>query len=81
MKLEFQNGGDDMLAFMGMPGGYELVIIGIIAVLLFGHRLPSVARSLGQSIMEFKGSMRELTGFKDDMDREQREIEREIKRQ
>ncbi len=41
------------LAF-GMPGWQELLILGIIGVLIFGKRLPSVGRSVGQSIVEFK---------------------------
>jgi sec-independent protein translocase protein TatA len=40
------------------PG--ELLIVGIIAVILFGNRLPSVARSLGKSMTEFKRGMREF---------------------
>ena len=35
--------------FTGGIGFQELVVIGVVAVLLFGSRLPSVARSLGQS--------------------------------
>ncbi len=38
-------------------GPTELVIIGVVAVLLFGSRLPSVARSLGKSMVEFKKGM------------------------
>jgi sec-independent protein translocase protein TatA len=41
-------------------GTGELMIIGIIAVILFGGRLPSVARSLGKSIIEFKKGMSDL---------------------
>jgi sec-independent protein translocase protein TatA len=41
--------------------GYgEVLIFGIIAVILFGGRLPSVARSLGKSIVEFKKGMTDL---------------------
>jgi sec-independent protein translocase protein TatA len=42
-----------LLAFMGL-GPTELVIIGIIVLLLFGNRLPSVMRSLGRGVVEFK---------------------------
>ena len=41
-------------------GAPEMLILGIVAVILFGSRLPSVARSLGQSIVEFKKGMRDL---------------------
>ena len=42
------------LAFLSMPGGLEWVIIGLVALLVFGKRLPGVARSLGQALREFK---------------------------
>lgn len=42
-----------MLAF-GMPGLPELMIVGLVVLLLFGNRLPSVMRSLGFGITEFK---------------------------
>ncbi len=48
-----------LFAFMGI-GPPEMLIFGIIAVLLFGSRLPSVARSLGKSIVEFKKGMTDL---------------------
>ena len=38
----------------GLPGGWELWIILFIILVLFGTRLPKVARSLGQGISEFK---------------------------
>ncbi|WP_437204167.1 Sec-independent protein translocase subunit TatA/TatB [Planctomicrobium sp. SH664] len=42
----------------GMGMG-ELVIIAVIVLVLFGSRLPSVMRSLGGSISEFKKGMNE----------------------
>lgn len=39
---------------MFTPGPLQIVIIGIVVVLLFGNRLPSVMRSLGRSVVEFK---------------------------
>ena len=51
------------LAFLSMPGGMEWVIIGLVALLIFGKRLPGVARSLGQALKEFKSG---LSGAVDD---------------
>ena len=45
-------------------GWQELVVIGLIAVLLFGKRLPEVGRSLGQALVEFKKG---LSGVKDEV--------------
>jgi sec-independent protein translocase protein TatA len=41
-------------AFAGLPGGYEVLIIGFVALLIFGNRLPTLMRSLGQGVTEFK---------------------------
>ena len=41
-------------------GTVEMVMIGSIAVMLFGGRLPKVARSVGQSIVEFKRGFLEV---------------------
>jgi sec-independent protein translocase protein TatA len=37
-----------------------LLILGVIAVLLFGERLPEVARSVGKGLMEFKKGVRNI---------------------
>lgn len=37
-----------------MPGGLEWLIILIVALLIFGKRLPEVMKSLGRGIVEFK---------------------------
>jgi len=39
---------------IGFPGVPEMMIVGLIVLLLFGSRLPSVMRSLGIGITEFK---------------------------
>jgi sec-independent protein translocase protein TatA len=48
-----------LLALVGMPGGIEWIIIGVVALLIFGRRLPSVARSLGSSYNQFRAGLRE----------------------
>lgn len=42
------------------PGWLQLVIVLVVVLLLFGTRLPSLARSLGQSLNEFKRGMKEI---------------------
>jgi sec-independent protein translocase protein TatA len=49
------------------PGPLELVIILIIAVLLFGRRLPEIARGLGKSMTEFRKGIDEAKETKDDL--------------
>lgn len=49
------------------PSGFELVVILVVALLLFGKRLPDVARSLGKGIVEFKKGVK---GIEDDVERD-----------
>ena len=42
----------------------ELMILGIIGLLLFGKRLPEVAKNLGKGVSEFKKG---LSGFQDEI--------------
>ncbi|MBJ44170.1 MAG: twin-arginine translocase TatA/TatE family subunit [Planctomycetaceae bacterium] len=37
-----------------MPGIPELLIVMVVMLLLFGHRLPSMMRSLGRGVVKFK---------------------------
>ena len=46
-------------------GPMEMVILGGLAVLLFGKRLPEVGRSLGKGIVEFKKGIR---GIEDEIE-------------
>ena len=55
----------DVMFAIFMPGPMEMLIIGAIAVLLFGKRLPEVGRSLGKGIVEFKKG---IHGIEEDID-------------
>ncbi len=46
---------------LGSLGPWEVIVILVVALLLFGHRLPDVARSAGKAVSEFKKGMREVT--------------------
>ena len=54
-----------VFAIFGMAGGVELLIVLAMMLLLFGHRLPSVMRSLGQGITEFKRGIKDDSGSGD----------------
>ncbi len=45
----------------GIPGGMELAVILLIAILLFGaNKIPQLARSTGQAMGEFKRGREEI---------------------
>ena len=51
--------------YAAMPGGWEMVVIAIVILLLFGaKKLPELAKGLGQGIREFKGA---VDGVKDEI--------------
>ncbi|TVQ63529.1 MAG: twin-arginine translocase TatA/TatE family subunit [Phycisphaerales bacterium] len=50
---------------LSFPHGMEWIVIGVIALLLFGKRLPEVARSVGRGIVEFKKGVK---GIEDEID-------------
>lgn len=42
-----------LLAVFGI-GTTEMIVVMVVVLVLFGHRLPSVMRSMGRGIKEFK---------------------------
>ncbi|HHT9117926.1 MAG TPA: Sec-independent protein translocase subunit TatA/TatB, partial [Candidatus Hypogeohydataceae bacterium YC38] len=49
-----------------MPGGWEWLVILIVALLIFGKRLPEVMRSMGKGIVEFRKG---LKGIEEDVEK------------
>lgn len=64
------------LGIFGLPGGPEWIVILIIALLIFGRKLPDIARSVGKSVVSFKKGIRDV---EDDVD-EQTRFEEDRKR-
>ena len=63
------------IVFAGMPGGWEMVVIALVILLLFGaKKLPELAKGLGQGIREFKGA---VDGAKDELKDAQDSVESE----
>ena len=56
------------------PSFAELMIVLVIALLLFGKRLPEVARSLGKGVVEFKKGIK---GVEDEVQEVERSAEYE----
>jgi sec-independent protein translocase protein TatA len=61
-----------------MPGHLEWLIILIVALLLFGRRLPEIARSMGKSLTEFKKGINEAKDSADDLARDVKDIKNDV---
>ena len=48
----------NMLGFMTM-GPFEWGVVLVVAVLIFGRRLPEIAKGMGKSLTEFKKGVKE----------------------
>jgi len=49
------------------PHGWEWLVILVVALLIFGRRLPEIARSVGKSLTEFKKGINEAKNATDDV--------------
>lgn len=58
----------------------HMIIIGLVALLIFGHRLPEVGRSLGRSIVEFKKGIKGIEDDVQDASKKQ-DVDRQIEQE
>ena len=54
-------------ALAWMPGQWEWLVILVVALLIFGRRLPEIARGLGKSLTEFKKGINEAKESTDEL--------------
>lgn len=58
------------LLLLWAPGGWELIIILVIVLILFGaNRLPQLAKGMGESIRNFKQGMTEAEAEEEKKDK------------
>ena len=72
--------GPYTLAFGGI-GHWELLVVLIVALLIFGRRLPDIARSVGRSLTEFKKGINEAKETKDEFVSDVKEIGNDVAKQ
>ena len=54
---------------LGAPGIGEMLVIAVVAVILFGGRLPEIARSVGSSYQQFRKGLTDIQStIKKDLD-------------
>jgi len=70
----------ECLPYLGFwtPGPVEVIVILVVALLIFGRRLPEIARNIGKSLTEFKKGINEAKETKEDLQKDVNNLKDEI---
>ena len=60
------------------PGPMEVLLIAGVAILIFGRRLPEIARGMGKSVSEFKKGIKEAKDTQDEVIDEVTRVGRDV---
>ena len=57
----------ELLVLLGIPGPWQIILIVLVVLLLFGGRkIPELMKGLGQGMKEFKKATKEETKSEDE---------------
>ena len=60
----------ELLIILGIPGPWQIILIVLVVLLLFGGRkIPELMKGLGQGMKEFKKATKEETKTEDDQNK------------
>ncbi|MCD4772893.1 MAG: twin-arginine translocase TatA/TatE family subunit [Bacteroidales bacterium] len=63
-----------LFVLLGLMGGYEIIVIALIVLILFGgKKIPELMKGLGKGIKEFKNATND-SGIKKDIDKISSEV-------
>ena len=65
-----------LLAMFG-AGPWELIIVLLVILLLFGNRLPSLMRSMGRGVVEFKKGVNDVDDAEQEQDGSKPKVEKQ----
>ena len=70
-----------VVGFGFTPGPIEIIVVLVVALLLFGRRLPEIARNIGKSLTEFKKGINEAKETQDELTSEFNKVTNDIKKE